>query len=81
MAIQQDKLMHYLVGSIIALLGLPFIGIAVMFLVVCVAIGKELYDHYTGTGTPEYLDIVWTILGGLVVTIAYLLNTQYLQQI
>jgi hypothetical protein len=31
------------------------------------AVAKELYDKYSGTGTPDFYDIVYTVAGGIVV--------------
>ena len=75
MNVQQDKLMHYFVGTLLALVLVPFIGFYSMILVASIAVAKELYDYYSGKGTPELLDIVWTVLGGLVVVISYLIGT------
>jgi hypothetical protein len=59
-----DKLLHILVGIAIAAILYPF-GILPAMLAICIAaIGKELYDR-TGRGTPELLDAVATVAGGV----------------
>lgn len=32
--------------------------------VVAIGVGKEVYDRVSGKGTPEFLDIMFTCLGG-----------------
>ena len=67
MVIAQDKLMHYFVGTLIAALLYPLISWWAVAVTVVVAVGKELYDKYSGKGTPELADVVWTVAGSLVV--------------
>ena len=68
---QHDKLLHYFYGSLLALLCLPFIGIYSAFVVAFVALAKELWDS-RGNGTVEFMDVVWTMLGGGVVIIGFM---------
>ena len=69
----KDKLLHYLFGSIIAAVLLPFIGgVFALMVVAAVGIGKEVYDHFFG-GTVEAMDVVWTVFGGVVVVLPTLL--------
>ena len=63
---QYDKKLHFAMGLCIALLlGLfnPLLGFAV-------AVGagalKEIVDQLGGKGTPEFMDFVFTALGGAV---------------
>lgn len=67
--IAQDKLMHYFVGSLIMALCIPFIEVYGLLVVLLAAVGKEAYDKVTGKGTPELMDIVYTMFGGLVVAV------------
>ena len=63
--IQPDKFLHLLVGFIIAFfIGLinPIIGLVVAILA---GIGKEVYDKVSKKGTPEFLDFVFTAIGGI----------------
>ena len=55
-----DKLKHFFIGYIISL-ALPFIGIYALYLCIAVAVGKEIYDKISKKGTPEVLDIVYTV--------------------
>ena len=59
-----DKLLHILAGIAIAATVAPFGAVPAFLAVLIAAIGKELYDS-TGRGTPELLDAVTTIAGGL----------------
>jgi|TARA_R110000868_G_scaffold242231_1_gene497762 hypothetical protein len=36
---------------------------------IIIAVGKEIYDNKTKTGTPELMDVVWTLLGALTILI------------
>lgn len=72
--VAHDKLMHYLVGSVIALVSVVVIGVWALLLVLIAAIGKELYDKVSGKGTPEWMDVVWTMYGGVVVVSAYVVG-------
>lgn len=73
--IQPDKFLHLLVGFIIAfLIGLinPFIGLGTAILA---GIGKEIYDKVSKKGTPEFLDFVFTAIGGVLGSaIAYIIK-------
>lgn len=63
--IPEDKLRHYMVGSIAAALGGLHSVAAGAMLCAAVAIGKEVYDRVSKRGTPELLDAVWTLAGAL----------------
>jgi hypothetical protein len=75
--IAHDKANHYLYGSVIALVtflvafNIPsvavFASIAALIATTIMAVAKELYDKYSGTGTPDFYDIVYTVAGGIVV--------------
>jgi glycopeptide antibiotics resistance protein len=62
-----DKTLHLLGGVLIYLVCQNFltwwISLAVVLII---AIGIEIYDKLSKTGTPELLDIVYTILGGVI---------------
>jgi hypothetical protein len=64
---QHDKIAHFSVGVIVyAMLHFvhPVIG---LLCVALVAFGKEIYDHvHRDKHTPEWLDVVATMAGGLV---------------
>ena len=55
-----DKLKHFFIGYIISL-ALPFIGIYALYICIAVAVGKEIYDKISKKGTPEILDIAYTV--------------------
>lgn len=63
--IPEDKLRHYMVGSIAAALGGLHSVAAGAMLCAAVAIGKEVYDRVSKRGTPDFLDAVWTLAGAL----------------
>jgi len=56
-----DKLKHFLIGYLISLT-LPLIGVYALYICIAVAVGKELYDKISKKGTPEIMDMVWTVL-------------------
>lgn len=60
-----DKLLHYVLGIYIALLTLPFIAWWLsLILVFFVALIIEVNDKISKKGTPEILDIIYTVMGG-----------------
>ena len=64
--IPQDKANHFIYGNILCFFfSLFFIPLVTITFIVIIALGKELYDYKTKTGTPEIKDIVWTIMGAL----------------
>lgn len=63
--IEKDKLLHFVAGSFVYASSSWFLGYYALALVVAVAVGKEVYDHYYN-GTVDVWDAVATIVGGLV---------------
>ncbi len=63
MKIAKDKKLHFLVGFLIALL-------VNIYAVIVIGALKEIYDKVSKKGTPELLDFIYTVVGGLM---AYLL--------
>lgn len=66
MKIQHDKKMHFYVGGVIhfGFYLIPQISVELAFVFVCaIALFKEMYDHLSQKGTPEYLDVISTLLG------------------
>ena len=64
-----DKLRHYLVGSLAAAAGgLHSVAVGAL-LCAALAVGKEVYDRASKRGTPDLLDAVWTLAGGAVVLV------------
>jgi hypothetical protein len=62
-----DKQMHFLSGFIIAAVLTPLIGAYSIVVVAIVALLKEIYDYlHKDIHTPDFLDWVATVLGGLV---------------
>ena len=62
--IAPDKVSHFVVGYVIGTAAL-FVGWYALIPVVIAAAGKEIYDRVSGKGTPEVLDAVATVGGGL----------------
>lgn len=62
-----DKKLHLLVGLAMGL-ALPMITPYWMSIIITgvVGCGKELYDKWSGKGTPESADAWFTVLGGLI---------------
>lgn len=76
-----DKFGHLIVGALIAGFGAAFafltgLSMPLVALIGSVAAGvaKEAYDYISGKGTPEVADFVFTMIGGLLVTIAVALQ-------
>lgn len=70
--IPQDKANHFIAGVLLFAVG-HFISVPVgIFLAVAYAVGKEMWDYASGKGTPEIMDAVYTIAGGMVGYICYL---------
>ena len=68
--IPHDKLLHFYYGSLVALVSTLAVGALWSIpIVLTVALGKEVYDHFYD-GTVEFYDIVWTVYGGAIVWIA-----------
>lgn len=60
-----DKAYHMIAGMILYA-GFHFINpLVALAIVALIAVIKEVYDKISKTGTPEYADILFTILGGL----------------
>lgn len=67
-----DKMAHFIAGVLLFAAG-HFISIPVgLFLAFAYALGKEIYDYASGKGTPEWMDFVYTVAGGIVGYICYL---------
>ena len=62
-----DKQLHFLYGAAIVLVVNVVFGMA-LALGLCFAagVGKELWDRWSGKGTPDRLDAVATCLGGII---------------
>ena len=63
--IEKDKLLHFVAGSLVYASSSWLLGYYALALVVAVAIGKEVYDHYYN-GTVDVYDAIATVLGGVV---------------
>ena len=55
-----DKLKHFFIGYFISL-SIVIIGVYGVFLTLAIAVAKEIYDKVSKKGTPEILDIVYTV--------------------
>lgn len=68
-----DKIKHFGVGLVIAIIGLllGYSYITVLTLFTIPAIGKEVYDYFhPEKHTCEFLDALATFLGGLLILIS-----------
>lgn len=63
-----DKIVHFLVGALIAAIVLPFGVHYAMLAVLISAFGKELLDFALGKEF-DYMDFIWTVVGGLLFVI------------
>ena len=59
-----DKITHTIAGAAIAAALLPFGLIPALLAVLVAAVGKELWDAQ-GHGTPDRIDALVTVIGGL----------------
>lgn len=64
MTMPLDKITHTLAGAAIAAALLPFGVIPALLAVVVAAVGKELWDAQ-GHGTPDRIDALVTVIGGV----------------
>lgn len=65
-----DKANHFIVGTIIFSLSTFILTPIMSFLpVILIAGAKECYDYYSGNGTPDVEDFLYTILGAIPVFI------------
>lgn len=63
-----DKFYHFCAGMIIYIFFNIFLNNWLSIIpVILIGAGKEAYDYYTKKGNPEWLDFIWTVVGGLVV--------------
>jgi|TARA_X000001382_G_C3073906_1_gene148385 hypothetical protein len=60
-----DKLKHFMIGYFISL-SIALIGFYGIFLTLFIAVAKEVYDKLSGKGTPEILDIVYTVAPAII---------------
>lgn len=63
-----DKIVHFLIGALIAATLIPFgfkLAIAAVFIS---AFGKEFLDFALGKEF-DYMDFIWTVIGGLLFVI------------
>lgn len=66
----QDKANHIVYGAIIAsLCSVVFTPYSSLIVVILLALAKELYDKLSKRGTPELLDVLATVFGGLLVVL------------
>ena len=59
-----DKLVHVLVGALIAAYLLPLGLIPAIACTLFAAIGKEAFDYLSGKGSTDAWDVVATVAGG-----------------
>ena len=66
--IPQDKANHFVYGTLLGAISClafgPILSIAITFLV---GFGKEVWDKVSGTGTCDLIDLIVTMIGGMVV--------------
>jgi hypothetical protein len=68
--IPNDKANHFIYGFIIFILSTLIFTNPISLLIVSIIGGsKEIYDKVSGTGNPEFLDFLATVLPGLILTI------------
>jgi len=61
---QLDKITHALAGAAIAAALLPWGVTPALMAVIVVAVGKEVWDAQ-GHGTPDHIDALVTVIGGV----------------
>lgn len=65
-----DKIAHFLAGAVISAALFPWGYVPATVATVFVAIAKEVLDRYTN-GTPDKMDAIATIIGGITVLAWY----------
>ena len=61
-----DKANHFIVGTIIYVLASFILSpLLAIIPVIIIGLAKEIYDYITKTGTPDMIDLLFTILGAL----------------
>jgi hypothetical protein len=69
-----DKANHFVYGVIIyTLFNLVFHPLISLIFLMVISIGKEVYDYLSDTGTPDYKDALWTLMGGNIVFLNHFL--------
>ena len=59
-----DKLLHFMFGTYMAILLSSIMAWwLIVITVLILAVGVEIYDKSSGKGTPEVLDIIYTLAG------------------
>ncbi len=72
---QRDKLLHFIGGTYISLILSGFAAWWITLLIVfIIALGVEVYDKFSGKGTAEVLDIIYTLAGSICVLIINLIK-------
>ena len=65
MNLPTDKITHTLAGAAIAAALMPWGVIPALLAVLVAAVGKELWDAQ-GHGTPDHIDALVTVIGGVI---------------
>jgi len=66
MEIQGDKANHFVYGILVYFLGMLAMGdLAGISACVLAAVGKEVWDHFSKEHEWCWLDLAWTVLGGI----------------
>jgi hypothetical protein len=69
-AIPCDKWIHFGVGTYTyVFLGLFISNLLAMVIVICIAIGKEIYDSTKDNHTSDYMDAIATSSGAITLTL------------
>jgi hypothetical protein len=65
--VRQDRANHFLYGALVFTASFMFVNAMIaLAITMLVGIGKEIYDEYSLTGTPDKFDALFTIVGGFV---------------
>jgi hypothetical protein len=73
LTIPVDKANHFIAGTIIYCLATLFLSpVAALIPVILAGGAKEMYDCWSGKGTPDFNDFLFTLLGAIPVLITHL---------
>ena len=61
--IPDDKIKHFWVGFLLSGLGIFWFPLVILGFIF--AVGKEIYDEYSGKGVVEFYDVVATMIGSI----------------
>ena len=71
--IKKDKILHFIAGTYIFMISAIFVNLWMSLLIVAIigAFKEWVYDKALNKGTPEVLDFLFTLLGGVLTFVIF----------